>query len=89
MGAPGRRDRGELAADALALFNALLWDTGDAGSWDEVELELVRCEDCSMVLVSRCRAHTVELLAFNDMDSVCVGVVYRGPASFARRAEGA
>jgi hypothetical protein len=73
-----------LAADALALFNALallLEDAADA-PWPAVELELTRCADCSLVLVSTCRAHTLEFLAFDDMDSVCIGVVYRGPASF-------
>ena len=36
--------RSELAADALVLFNALLRDDMDTGSWGEVELEQVRCE---------------------------------------------
>jgi hypothetical protein len=40
-GAAGQGRRDELAADALALFNALLQDTGGAGSWDGVELEKI------------------------------------------------
>jgi hypothetical protein len=76
----------ELAADALALFNALALPLEDADSdatpWSAVELQLTRRAECSLVLVSTCRAHTLEFLVFNDMDTVCIGIVYRGPASF-------
>ena len=74
----------ELAADALALFNALALLLEDAAEapWNAVELELTRRAECSLMLVSTCRAHTLEFLVFDDMASVCIGVVYRGPASF-------
>jgi hypothetical protein len=77
----------QLAADALALFNALALLLEDAAEapWPAVELELARCADCALVLVSTCRAHTLELLVFDDTDSVCIGFVYRGPASFSFR----
>ena len=73
----------QLAADALALFNALALLFEDAPDpWSAVQLELARQAECSLVLVSTCRAHTLEFLVFNDMDTVCIGIVYRGPASF-------
>ena len=74
----------ELAADALALFNALalLFEDAPESPWSAVQLELARQAECSLVLVSTCRAHTLEFLVFNDMDTVCIGIVYRGPASF-------
>ena len=75
----------ELAADALALFNALALLLEDAPEWIAVQLELTRQAECSLVLVSTCRAHTLEFLVFNDMDTVCIGIVYRGPASFSFR----
>jgi hypothetical protein len=77
--------RRELAEDALWLFNALLQPVDGTAPWDDIELQLTRNHDCSMVFVSTCRLHTVELLLFHDLENACIGVVYRGPTDFTER----
>jgi hypothetical protein len=77
--------RRELAEDALRLINGLLQPVDGTAPWDDIELELTRNNDCSMLFVSTCRVHTVELLLFHNLEAACVGVVYRGPTDFAER----
>jgi hypothetical protein len=77
--------RRELAEDALWLVNALLQPVDGTAPWDHVELELTCNNDCSMVFVSNCRLHTIELLLFHDLENACIGVVYRGPTDFTER----
>ena len=77
--------RRELAEEALWLINGLLQPVDGTAPWDDIELELTRNNDCSMVFVSTCRLHTVELLLFHNLEDACVGVVYRGPTDFAER----
>jgi hypothetical protein len=77
--------RHELAEHALWLINALLQPVDGTAPWDHMELELSRNNDCSMVFVSVCRLHTIELLLFHNLEHDCVGVVYCGPTDFAER----
>jgi hypothetical protein len=77
--------RRELAEDALWLINGLLQPVDGTAPWDHVQLELQRNNDCSMVFVSVCRSHTIELLLFHNLEDACVGVVYRRPTDFAER----
>jgi hypothetical protein len=77
--------RRELGDEALWLVNAILQPVDGTAPWDDIELELTRNTDCTMLFVSTCRLHTVELLLFHDLENACIGVVYRGPTDFTER----
>jgi hypothetical protein len=71
-----------LAMEAQNLFNQFLEPVADDESWHTVELEVTRREPAALILVSTCRQHTLELWLFHNMDSCCLGFVYRGPTDF-------
>jgi hypothetical protein len=77
--------RRELAEEALWLVNTILQPVDGTAPWDDIELQLQRNNDCTMLFVSTCRLHTVELLLFHNLEDACIGVVYRGPTDFAER----
>jgi hypothetical protein len=77
--------RSELAEHALWLVNSILQPVDGTAPWDDIELQLQRNNDCTMLFVSTCRLHTVELLLFHDLENACIGVVYRGPTDFTER----
>jgi hypothetical protein len=79
--------RRELGEEALWLFNTILEPVDGTAPWDNIELQLQRNNDCTMLFVSTCRVHTIELLLFHNLEDACIGVVYRGPTDFAERGE--
>ena len=72
----------QLATDARYLFDAFLEPIEGTAKWRDVQLELMRHERGALVLVSTCRQHTLELWMFHNMESACLGFVYRGPTDF-------
>ncbi len=72
----------KLAVDARRLFDTFLEPVDTTARWDEVELEITRRQHAALTLASTCRQHTLELWMFHNMDSCCLGFVYRGPTDF-------
>jgi hypothetical protein len=81
----GQHGRQDLAADALWLFNSFLQPLDGTAPWAPVQFELTRAEHGALVFVSQCRAHTLDVCMFSNIDSACLGFVYRGPTDFAER----
>jgi hypothetical protein len=76
--------RQELAANALYLFDEFLMPVEGTAQWQtDVQLQLVRHErGTTLVLVSACRQHTLEIWMFHNMESACLGFVYPWPTDF-------
>lgn len=72
----------KLAMDARFLFDKFLEPVDTTARWDEVQLEITRRQHAALTLASTCRQHTLELWLFHNMDSCCLGFVYRGPTDF-------
>ena len=72
----------KLAMDARFLFDTFLEPVDKTARWDEVELQITRRQHAALTLASTCRQHTLELWLFHNMESCCLGFVYRGPTDF-------
>ena len=81
---PEAREK-QLASDALNLFNCFLEPVEDTSPWDCVEMRLVRAEHRALVLLSECQQHKMEVWMFHNIDSACVGFVYKGATDFVQR----
>jgi hypothetical protein len=81
---PETREK-QLASDALNLFNCFLEPVEGTAPWDCVEMWLVRAEARALVLMSECQQHKMEMWMFHNIDSACVGFVYKGATDFVQR----
>ena len=72
----------KLAMDARFVFDTFLEPVDKTARWDEVELQITRRQHAALTLASTCRQHTLELWLFHNMESCCLGFVYRGPTDF-------
>ena len=77
-----RSEERKLATDEQLLFDKFLEPVDGTTVWDSVELEVTRRQHAALNLSSKCRQHTLEIWMFHNMDSCCLGFVYRGQTDF-------
>ncbi len=71
-----------LADNVRFLFDQFLEPVDGTAAWDSVKLEILRMDHAAVTLVSECREHTLETWLFHNMESCCIGFVYKGPTDF-------